>query len=94
MSFLTKITQIFSKSNTTQRVGIAIQHQCLAISLIPQVNVNEQHDNHNSGKVLFEHIEVIANDYVSAIKSLHASSTVDGVVFFSVRGSPIANSTN
>ena len=81
MSFLTKITQLFKKSKSTHRIGIALQHQSLAVSSIPQVNVDEHREDHNSAKVLFEHIEVIANDYASAIKSLHASSQLDGVVF-------------
>jgi MSHA biogenesis protein MshI len=80
MSFLTKITQLFKKSHSTHRVGIALQHQRLAVSSIPQVHV-AQNDEHNSAKVLFEKVEVIANDYASAIKSLHARSPIDGSAF-------------
>jgi MSHA biogenesis protein MshI len=80
MSFLTKITQLFKKSQSTHRVGIALQHQRLAVSSIPQVH-DVQNDENNSAKVSFEHVEVIANDYVSAMKSLHAGSPLNGTAF-------------
>jgi MSHA biogenesis protein MshI len=78
MSFLTKITQLFSKNNSTKRVGIALQQHCLAVSSIPQVSSS---DETTSTAVLFEKIDVAANDYVSAIKSLHTSSPLDGTAF-------------
>jgi MSHA biogenesis protein MshI len=78
MSFLTKITQLFSKNNSTKRVGITLQQHCLAVSSIPQVSTS---DETTATAVLFEKIDVVANDYVSAIKSLHTSSPLDGAAF-------------
>lgn len=81
MSFLTKISHIFSKNHATHRVGIAVQNQRLAVSSIPQVQQNKQSKDHDLAKVMFKQAEVISNDYLNTIRTIHDTESLNGQAY-------------
>jgi MSHA biogenesis protein MshI len=84
MSFLTKISQIFAKNNSSQRLGIAFQQQGVSLCSIPHQAFNSPDDNDNdndiTSQVLFHHEKTNAGHYLQAIKTLHDNCDLKGDV--------------
>lgn len=78
MSFLTKISQLFSKKNSQQRVGIAFQQHCVSLCSIPVSKSGSDLDEENAAKVIFQHEKTNASNLVKAIELLHNNHEVDG----------------
>lgn len=79
MSFLTKISQVFSKSSSTQRLGIAFQQQGISLCSIPQQNLNSAIDEQGAANVFFRHEKTNASNFVKTLQSLHQKNMLDGV---------------
>lgn len=78
MSFLTKISQIFSKSNSTQCLGIAFQQQGISLCSIPQQDLNSPIDEQHAVKVFFRHENTNTNNFAKTIELLHQNNELEG----------------
>lgn len=78
MSFLTKISQIFSKNSSTQRLGIAFQQQGVSLCSIPQQDLNNPVTENSAMKVLFVQENANASNFEKAIQSLHNNYELQG----------------
>jgi MSHA biogenesis protein MshI len=78
MSFLTKISQLFSNNSSNQRLGIAFQHQGVSLCSIPQQNSDAPIDKSTSTKVIFEHEKANSATFSSAIQALHNKYELEG----------------
>jgi MSHA biogenesis protein MshI len=78
MSFLTKISQLFSKNNSNQRLGIAFQHQGVSLCSIPQQKSDHVVDEKTEAKVIFEHEKANSANFPRAIQALHNKSDLEG----------------
>ncbi len=77
MSFLTKISQLFSKNGSNQRLGIAFQHQGVSICSIPQKKTDNMVDE-TAAKVIFEHEKANSANFYRAIQTLHNNCELEG----------------
>ncbi|PKG85247.1 hypothetical protein CXF85_06540 [Colwellia sp. 75C3] len=80
MSFLTKISQIFSKNSSSQRLGIAFQQQGVSLCSIPQQKLNSPIDEKQVAQVLFKHEKANSVNFAKAIQALHDNSELEGAV--------------
>jgi len=78
MSFLTKISQFFSKNSSNQRLGIAFQQQGVSMCSIPQQNLDNIVNKNNEGKVIFEHHKANSARFSKAIQTLHNNNDLEG----------------
>jgi len=78
MSFLTKISQLFSKNSSNQRLGIAFHHQGVSLCSIPQQKSDDAVDDSKADKVIFEHEKANPANFSSAILKLHNSCELEG----------------
>ncbi|TWX70691.1 hypothetical protein ESZ36_03230 [Colwellia demingiae] len=78
MSFLTKISQLFSKNNSNQRLGIAFQHQGVSLCSIPQQKSDNAIDESTAAKVIFEREKANSANFSSAIQKLHSNCELEG----------------
>jgi len=78
MSFLTKISQIFSKNNSSQRLGIAFQQQGVSLCSIPVQNIDAIADEGQAAKVAFQHEKANSSHFPQTIQSLHSSCELEG----------------
>ena len=80
MSFLTKISQIFSKNSSSQRLGISFQQQGVSLCSIPQQKLNSPIDENKVAQVLFKHEKANSAHFSKAIQALHDNSELEGAV--------------
>ena len=78
MSFLTKISQLFSKKSSTQRIGIAFQQQGVSLCLIPQQKNDNTVDESTATKAIFEHEKANSANFSRAIQTLHSNCELEG----------------
>ncbi|TMM47842.1 hypothetical protein [Colwellia ponticola] len=78
MSFLTKISQIFSKSNSAQRLGIAFQQQGVSLCSIPQQDLNSPIDEQRAVNVFFRQEKANTSNFVKTLQLLHHNNELDG----------------
>ena len=78
MSFLTKISQIFSKNSSNQRLGIAFQQQGVSLCSIPRQKKDKSDDESKAAKVLFAHEKSNAANFPQAIQALHTNCELEG----------------
>jgi len=78
MFFLTKISQLFSKNSSNQRLGIAFQQQGVSMCSIPQQNLDNIVNKNNEGKVIFEHHKANSARFSKAIQTLHNNNDLEG----------------
>jgi len=78
MSFLTKLSQLFSKNSSNQRLGIAFQHQGVSLCSIPQQKSDATIDENTATKVIFENEKANSANFPSAIQALHNKCELEG----------------
>ncbi len=78
MSYLTKISQIFSKNSSCQRLGIALQQQGVSLCSLPNQGVETAADANKAAKVIFAHEKVTSANSSKAIESLHSNYALEG----------------
>ena len=78
MSFLTKLSQLFSKNSSNQRLGIAFQHQGVSLCSIPTQKSDTAIDENTAAKVIFEHEKANSANFSSAIQALHNKCELEG----------------
>ena len=78
MSFLTKISQLFSKNNSSQRLGIAFQHQGVSLCSIPAQKLDDTLDDGHATKVTFKHKKANSAQFSQTIETLHTSCELEG----------------
>jgi MSHA biogenesis protein MshI len=78
MYFLTKISQLFSKNSSNQRLGIAFQQQGVSMCSIPQQNLDDIVNKNNEGKVIFVHQKANSARFSKAIQALHNNNDLEG----------------
>ncbi len=78
MSFLTKISQLFSKNSSNQRIGIAFQQQGVSLCSIPAQELNSPVDENSKAQVLFQHEKANATNFSKAIQTLHQNCQLEG----------------
>ena len=78
MSFLTKISQLFSKNSSNQRLGIAFQQQGIYMCSIPQQSLDYTVNKNNQGKIIFEHQKANSAHFSKAIQILHNNHDLEG----------------
>ena len=79
MSFLTKISKIFSKNSSQQRLGIAFQQQGVSLCSIPQQEIANAANDSKTAKVTFQHEKADSANFAPAIKTLHKNNNLSGV---------------
>ena len=80
MSFLTKISQLFSKNISSQRLGIAFQQQGVSLCSIPQQPIDNVGDKNPAGKVIFHHEKAHAANFSQALQAMHSNCEFEGSV--------------
>lgn len=80
MSFLTKISQIFSKNSSSQCLGIAFQQQGVSLCSIPQQKLNSPIDENQAVQVIFHHEKANSANFPKAIQALHDNCELEGTV--------------
>lgn len=78
MSILTKISQLFSKNISNQRIGIAFQQQGVSLCSIPQQNLDKVDPQNKTAKVLFQQEKVSSANFSQAIQALHKNHDLEG----------------
>jgi len=78
MSFLTKISQLFSKNNSSQRLGIAFQQQGVSLCSLPMQKLDASVDESQVAKVIFQHEKTNPAHFSQAIQSLHSKCELEG----------------
>ncbi len=78
MSFLTKISQFFSKNNSSHRLGIAFQQQGVSLCSIPVQKNDDTVDESQVAKVTFQHEKTNSAHFSQAIESLHSKCELEG----------------
>ncbi|KGJ94317.1 hypothetical protein [Colwellia psychrerythraea] len=78
MSFLTKLSQFFSKNSSSQRLGIAFQQQGVSLCSIPMQKSDSTIDESTAAKVIFEHEKVNSANFTSAVQALHSKRELEG----------------
>ena len=78
MSFLTKISQLFSKNSPNQRIGIAFRQQGVSLCSIPQQKNDNTLDESTATKVIFEHEKANSASFSRAIQTLHSNCELEG----------------
>ncbi len=78
MSFLTKISQIFSKNKSSQCLVLAFQQQGLSLCSLPEPTANKSNDEHQAAKVTFKYEKVVGGKFSQAILALHANYELEG----------------
>jgi len=78
MTLLTKISQIFSKNNSSQRLGIAFQQQGVSLCSIPTQKLDESVDENQVAKVTFQYEKTNPTHFSQAIQSLHSKCELEG----------------
>lgn len=78
MSFLTKISQIFSKNISNQRLGIAFQQRGVSLCSIPLQSLAKVDDGSKASKVLFQQAKVNSANFSQAIQTLHKNHELEG----------------
>ena len=79
MSFITKISQIFSKENSSQRLGIAFQQQGVSLCSIPLQKFNSLIDTDKVEQVFFTFEKANSSYFSKAIQALHANCELKGI---------------
>lgn len=77
MSLLTKISQIFSKNNSSQRIGIACQQQEISLCSIP--GPSKTPEANKDAKVLFHQEKVHSIKFDQTIEELHKNHELEGI---------------
>jgi len=78
MSFLTKISQLFSKNNSSQCLGIAFQQQGVSLCSLPAQKSNESERVNQKEQVTFHHEKSNSANFSKAIDSLHNHCELEG----------------
>ena len=82
MSFLTKISQFFSKNVLNQNIGIAFQQGGISLCSIPEIQVNNEVDEtqikSKAAKVIFDQQSANSTDFVKIIQTLHSNNDLEG----------------
>jgi MSHA biogenesis protein MshI len=78
MSFLTKISQIFLKNSSNQRIGIAFQQQGVSLCSIPQQKLNNPINENKAAQVLFKYEKANSAFFSKAIQTLHKNCELEG----------------
>ncbi|MEI6893753.1 MAG: hypothetical protein V5789_03785 [Colwellia sp.] len=71
MSFLTKLSQLFAKKSSCQRIGIAFQQQGISLCSIPAQKSDSDPAKKTAAKVIFQHEKVKQTDFVKMIQKFH-----------------------
>ncbi|TYK67136.1 hypothetical protein [Colwellia echini] len=80
MSFLTKISQIFSKSGPKKHIGIAFQQQGISLCSIPDLSFDNEGAEAKIGKVIFQHEKTYNANFIKTIQAFHNENDLDGKV--------------
>ena len=78
MSLLTQISKFFSKQQSDQILGIALQQESFSACLMPKSQgstANEQLELPHSS---FQHNPVVLSDFANAISAMHADKSLSG----------------
>jgi len=78
MSFLTKISQIFAKNSSSQRLGIAFQQQGVSLCSIPTQESVTKSKSNTVAKVVFQHEKANSARFSQAIEKLHSDCELAG----------------
>lgn len=78
MSFLTKLSQVFSKNKSSQRLAFAFQQQGVSLCSIPALTEGGAIDVQQAAKVTFQFEKVIAANFSQAIANLHDKCELTG----------------
>ncbi len=78
MSILTKISQIFSKNKSSQRLVLAFQQQGVSLCSLPEQKNNNASDSGQTAKVTFQHETVVGTNFSQAIANLHNNFELQG----------------
>ncbi|MCP4986323.1 MAG: hypothetical protein GY928_09770 [Colwellia sp.] len=78
MSFLTKLSQFFSKKNSNQRLGIAFQQQGISLCSIPMQKQDDSAAKDQLAKVTFQYEQTNPAYFSQALQSLHSKCELEG----------------
>jgi len=78
MSLLTKISQLFSKNSSSQRLGIAFQQQGVSLCSFPQQKLDNTIGDGQVAKVIFQSEKSAPGNFPQAIQALHARCELEG----------------
>jgi MSHA biogenesis protein MshI len=78
MSFLTKISQLFSKNNSSQRLGITFQQQGVSLCSIPMQKNDATGNEDQANKVTFHHEKANSANFSKALEALHTNCELEG----------------
>jgi len=81
MSFLTKISQLFSKNNSSQRLGITFQQQGVSLCSIPAQKNNVAGSEDPIEKVTFHHEKANSANLSKALENLHDNCELEGAAY-------------
>jgi len=77
MSFLTKISQVFSQNSSNRRLAIAFQQHGVSLCSIPEQKKDNKVDNKDD-KVIFEHEKNNSTNFVKSIETFHSNNELEG----------------
>ena len=78
MSLLTRISQLFSKQQSNQVLGIALQQGSLTSCLMPKIQQLTQNEGIELPQPSCQNTPVILSDFAKAIAALHTDSPLKG----------------
>ena len=70
MSLLTRINNIFSKKQSEQLVGVALQQRSLGVCIVPPVKEGSKTDLDDSEKIIFKQADVESSDFAVVMDRL------------------------
>ncbi len=78
MSLLTRISQLFSKQQSNQILGIALQQGALTSCLLPEIQNSAKDEHVEMSQALCQNTAVNLSDFAKAITALHTDSPLTG----------------
>lgn len=78
MSLLTQVSNIFSKNQSDQLVGISLQQDSVALCSLPSIEASKSLEDDSVQKVHFQKIHVNQLDFSTAIIESQADATLTG----------------
>jgi len=78
MSLLTRISQLFSKQQSNQIMGIALQQEALTSCLVPKIQKSTQNKDIKIPQPSCINTPVVLSDFAKAIAALHTDEPLKG----------------
>lgn len=78
MSFIKKISQIFSLKKSSQHLGIAFQQHGVSLCSIPEQQAKSNATDDKAAKVIFKHEKANVATFVKVIEKIHANDDLEG----------------